>query len=309
MRLDFALLATTLAATSASLMLAGCNESDDPRCVRTSVGRGGGQVSSHDGVLTLVFVPGALENAEEIEICPSDSPPLIFGPAYRVKPDVSLQLDAEVTYARRLPNDPTGVAVAAIRKADFEAGNGNWIKLPSIEVDTQNELVTATDSELSLFYGLLQGDDVSGTTSSTTAGVTTVGDTDPPDSAEESSTGEDTESGGGISHAADIQPIWNDNCLGAGCHSAGQTAPTLEGDAYGVIVNGVSTTASIPLIAPGESLGSYITHKLLGSHLLTEAEGGCGCAGGGSLMPLGAAKLDDDTIALVRQWIDEGAAP
>ncbi len=299
-----------LGAAVASGLLEGCKEDDDPRTTRAVIGSDGGQISSHDGVLTLLFLPGALDGDEEVTISPSDTPPLIFGPAYRVKPDVELAINAEVTYARALPNDPTGTAVAAIRKADFESGNGMWIKLPTIELDESNDLVTATDSEISLFYGLLQGDDVSGTTSTGAPTTNDMTSTVDPDETSDGSSGEaetDDTSSGPLSHADDIQPIWNANCLGSGCHSVGQSSPTLEGDAYDALVGAPSAVAAAPLVTAGDSALSYVMHKLDATHLLDSNLGGCGCAGAGSPMPSGQPKLPDATLDIVREWIDQGA--
>lgn len=301
---------------ASTVLAAGCNESaEDGRTVRATIGRSGGQISSHDGVLTLLILPGALDGDHEFVIAPSDTPPLIFGPAYRVQPDLDLSLNAEVTYARTLPNDPTGTAVAAIRRADFEADSANWIKLPTVELDVGNELVTATDTEVSLFYGLLQGDDISGTTSSTTVEPTTAADADGDVDSDTDTGGEETSgetedtSDGPLSHATDIQPIWEASCLGAGCHSAAQSQPTLEGDGYSAIVGVMPTSAAAPYVTEGDLQLSYLWHKINATHLLEANLGGCGCGGAGSPMPLGAELLDQSARDLIGRWIEEGALP
>ena len=286
-------------------MVSACAEPDDERTVRANIGPGGGQISSHDGVLTVLILPGALDSTHEFVIAPSDTPPHIFGPAYRVRPDVELAVNAEVTYARTLPRDPTGTAVAAIRKADFEAGSGAWIKLPTVELDVEDELVTATDSEVSLFYGLLEGDDVSGTTSTTTTAGTddSAAETD----ATEGSGSESGDSGDPLSHAVDIQPIWTANCLGNGCHSPGQSAPDLETDAYGAIVGVMPLAAAVPYITAGDPQTSYLMHKLDATHALEASLDGCGCGGSGGPMPAGAPLLDVSVRDVVRSWIEQGA--
>ncbi len=286
--------------------ISACREENDERTVRANIGPGGGQISSHDGVLTVLILPGALESTQEFVINPSDTPPPIFGPAYRVQPDVELALNAEITYDRVLPNDPTGAAVAAIRKADFEAGSATWIELPTVELDVADQLVTATDTEVSLFYGLLQGDDISGTTSSTTVSPTedTVGDTDETGSSG-SESGDD--SSGPLSHAADIDPIWVENCLGMGCHSPGQAAPNLEDDAYAAIVGVMPVSAAVPYVTASDPQASYLMHKLDATHALEANLGGCGCGGAGLPMPSGAELLDESVRDTVRSWIEQGA--
>jgi hypothetical protein len=133
-----------------------CAPSEPPGIVRKAIGPEGGLITSHDGVLTIVLQPGALSRTFDVEIFPSDEPPVIFGPAYRVRPNLELEVDAEVTYRRVFPNDPSGVAVAAIRKSDYEAEMGHWSALPSLDVDLQAEHIVASDFELSLYYGMLE---------------------------------------------------------------------------------------------------------------------------------------------------------
>jgi hypothetical protein len=137
------------------LAAGGCAEERED-LVRKTIGTAGGLVSSHDDVLTLVFLPGALDGDHEIEIFPSDEPPLVFGPAYRVKPDLELAVDVEVTYRRVLPANPEGVAVAAIRLDDYTAERGHWEPLPRLSIDVDSGAVLAIDSQLSLYYGMLE---------------------------------------------------------------------------------------------------------------------------------------------------------
>lgn len=179
------------------LALTACAEPEPDNLVRKTIGPGGGLISSHDDVLTLVFQPGALRAEEEIEVFPSDEPPPIFGPAYRVRPDVALAVDVEVTYRRVLPSDPGGAAVGAIRYDDYSARMGHWTPLPRLAINVDQQGIIASDDELSLYYGLLEdaevpapagdgsgsagttgpgpGEDATGTTSS----VETTGEPDP----------------------------------------------------------------------------------------------------------------------------------
>ncbi|MEX1367585.1 MAG: VCBS repeat-containing protein, partial [Nannocystaceae bacterium] len=105
---------------------------------------------------SIVFHPGSLSESTEIEIVPSDEPPPIFGPAYRVRPDIELLVDVEVSYRRALPADPGGVAVAAIRLEDYVSEQGYWVPLPRVSLHEPSGTVVGHDSELSLFYGLLE---------------------------------------------------------------------------------------------------------------------------------------------------------
>lgn len=154
----------------ALLLLAagGCAEERDD-LVRKTIGTQGGLISSHDEVLTLQFLPGALDRDYEIEIFPSDEPPLVFGPAYRVKPNVELALNVYVTYTRVLPANTDGVAVAAIRLDDYSEEMGHWVPLPRLSLDEESGAVLASDAELSLYYGMLESG--GGATSATTQGT------------------------------------------------------------------------------------------------------------------------------------------
>lgn len=146
-----------LAITSIALCVAGaCAPAEPPNIVRKPIGPEGGLITSFDGVLTIVLQPGALDRTYDVEIFPSDEPPVIFGPAYRVRPDLELEVDAEITYRRVFPNDPEGVSVAALRKGDYEEKMGYWRALPSLHVDVDAEEIIATDHELSLYYGMLE---------------------------------------------------------------------------------------------------------------------------------------------------------
>jgi len=147
--------------------------------VLETIGAAGGLVSSHDEVLTLVFQPGALTEEVEIEISPSELPPPIFGPAYRVRPDIELEVNVEVTYRRVLPNDAEGVAVAAIRLSDYTEEMGYWQPLPRLSIDEGSGAVLGSDHELSLYYGMLESGGSATSASTTGPGGDPTGDTDP----------------------------------------------------------------------------------------------------------------------------------
>lgn len=284
------------------LVLAGCRGDDDPpNLVRKTIGPAGGLVTSHDGVLTIVLQAGALPEATDIEVFPSDDPPLVFGPAYRVRPNVALEIESEVTYRRVLPNDPSSATVGAIHRADFEGGNGFWRALPRLDLDVEHDAVLASDGELSLYYALLDVAVEPGTDegSSSDDGSESTTET----AGEESDDTDATTGFGPLSHAADIAPIWAENCLGIGCHEPQDppsvTALFLDDDAYAHLVGVSAIGANLPLVDPGDPEDSYILYKLRGEQMDVN--------GSGSPMPLGKPMLPAHTIAMIEAWIEQGA--
>jgi hypothetical protein len=111
----------------------------------------------------------------------------------------------------------------------------------------------------------------------------------------------DSETGGELSHAADIQPIWDDNCV-ENCHSPGGLGDPLDlTNAYATIVGVESTQAAgVSLVEAGSSANSYLLAKLRGEQMQI--------GGVGVQMPAGgAAPLDDATISMIEAWIGAGA--
>ncbi|WP_146157242.1 hypothetical protein [Enhygromyxa salina] len=135
-----------------------------------------------------------------------------------------------------------------------------------------------------------------------------MGDADTTDDTTGDGDGDTTGDGDGdaaLSHAADIQPIWDANCA-QGCHMPGgvYAALDLSGDATDNLIGATtSQAAGKTFVAAGDSANSYIVAKLRG----TQMEFG----GMGGSMPAGAnaTPLPEETIALIEQWIDEGALP
>ncbi len=128
------------------------------------------------------------------------------------------------------------------------------------------------------------------TTPSTSAPAT--GDT-------ESEETDDTETGGPISHAADIQPIWDTRCTP--CHIGAESGGLSLEDGYAAAVDVPSGQAGdVDLVEPGSTADSYLWHKLEG----TQADVG----GSGDAMPLGGP-LEPDELDLIEAWINEGCAP
>jgi hypothetical protein len=111
-----------------------------------------------------------------------------------------------------------------------------------------------------------------------------------------------SDTGGELSYAADIQPIWDASCVTA-CHTAGGTAASvldLSGNAYANIVDVNSGQAiGVKLIASGDAMQSYLVAKIEGNQTLLGGTGG--------LMPSGADALDAATIQLIKDWVDAGA--
>lgn len=195
----------------------GCGGDGPADVVRKTIGPEGGLVTSHDEVLTIVLQPGALSREVEIEVFPSDEPPPIFGPAYRVRPHVELMVDAEITYRRVLPSNANAATVAAIRWSDYTDQMGHWEPLPRLALRVTQQAVIGSDDELSLYYGLLEDADApplpgDGTTdvppgeSDATStgpdpGITTDGDTTA--SIDPTTTGGSTEGPGSTSVGSD----------------------------------------------------------------------------------------------------------
>jgi hypothetical protein len=84
------------------------------------------------------------------------------------------------------------------------------------------------------------------------------------------------------------------------CHAGGAAPQGLRLDAsnsYTMLVGVASAeVSSLKRVAPGDAANSYLIHKLEGHSAV------------GARMPFGGPYLDATTIALIRQWIDNGAA-
>jgi hypothetical protein len=111
--------------------------------------------------------------------------------------------------------------------------------------------------------------------------------------------------GAEVSLSENVQPVFTFNCAVSGCHdrAIGESGLVLEEgslfDASTGIVDVASQQALLLRVQPFDSQASYLIHKLQGT------QGTVG--GGGEQMPFGATPLDDATIQVIRDWIDEGA--
>lgn len=143
----------------------GCAQSSEEVC--HTVGRDGALLRSVDQVLSIAIYPEALDEDIEVCIAPSDAPPMIAGPAYRVTPSVPLHFTATVTYRGTLPDDTSMTNIGRIDEFAFSQGKGTWRSLGDCRVESAQRLVRCTDDELAAFYGLL--DEVIGNTADTVA--------------------------------------------------------------------------------------------------------------------------------------------
>lgn len=183
---------SAVGACTLALGVSACRDASDPELARGTIGPDGGTLSSIDSILTLAILPGALDETIELTIERSTDPPDVFGPAFRVLPNPTLAIPATVTYRYPLPDDTSETAIGYVDAEEYAAGDGRWRALPVVDIEPERKLVTATDTQLSLYYGLLAdtpvppdptgGPDPSagtmeGTSGDTTATPPTDGDT------------------------------------------------------------------------------------------------------------------------------------
>lgn len=117
-----------------------------------------------------------------------------------------------------------------------------------------------------------------------------------------SETGSDSgTSGGDVSYAADVEPIFVSMCVADGCHDANSEDFDLsQGVGYDSLVNVPSSLVTIDLVEPGDSDSSYLWLKV--DNRFTEV------GGTGNQMPVGG-QLSGADKATVKAWIDGGAMP
>lgn len=101
-----------------------------------------------------------------------------------------------------------------------------------------------------------------------------------------------------VSFATDIQPIFDNSCVG--CHNPGGPASLLDlssGTAYANLVNIASVQdAGLTMVVPGNSAQSFLFQKV------NEASPSVG-----DRMPKNNDPLSAETIAKIKEWIDDGA--
>lgn len=102
---------------------------------------------------------------------------------------------------------------------------------------------------------------------------------------------------------ADLQYVFDRNCTGS-CHAGDAPSEGLlltAGDAYASLVGVPSVQVpTMARVTPGDADGSYLVHKLEGTH--------ADVGGTGTAMPPYLV-LADNELALFRDWIDGGADP
>jgi len=148
-----------------------------------------------------------------------------------------------------------------------------------------------------------------GTTDTDSDSDSDSGDTDPTDG---ESSGGAVDCSSAPSHAADIQPLWDANCVDS-CHEPGgvwQSTDLSAAAAYDALVDadGIQTMAltDVSLVIAGDTVNSYLLNKLRG----TQADV-AGLAAG-TRMPQGEGGADvppmsDAEIELVELWVACGA--
>lgn len=157
-----------------------------------------------------------------------------------------------------------------------------------------------------LATGCPAGDDSSDTANDSGAMTTAPGDTGTETTA--SSAEESTGSGTSLSHAVDIQPIWDAKCVEA-CHEQGGEWALLDmsGDAYPEILSKASPTfPSMDIVTPSDVEASYLWHKINSTHLDV---GGNGVAMPKARAGMAAEVMTADELATIEDWIGGGAPP
>lgn len=103
-----------------------------------------------------------------------------------------------------------------------------------------------------------------------------------------------------VSFAGEIAPTLRTQC--ATCHMTGDEPGGMKlypSAAYQSLVQVPSASSPLLRVAPGAPQESYLLHKLQGTHLEV--------SGQGVQMPFGQPPLSDETLQLIRRWIEQGA--
>ena len=96
----------------------------------------------------------------------------------------------------------------------------------------------------------------------------------------------------GVSYSQHVQPIYDQNCIS--CHPSSGNLDLTAGNSYAETVNVNASGYSGKLVVPGNPESSILYKKIDGSGAY------------GSNMPLGGS-LSQSQIAIIKQWIEEGA--
>lgn len=256
-----------------------------PTVAHNSVGPAGGVVTSDDDVLTLVLWPGALGSWEDFEVTATEDAPESFGQAYAVSPNPTLGIDVEVILRGELPETSKLARVGVISD-----GAEAWRTLPLEPgaINGADDTVRGHHGEIAQVYAMLD-----------------VGDIDGGTTGEPGTTGDSTETGDPtnvpVSFAADVQPIFDANCINpASCHGVMPSGSlSLDADAYANLV-GVQAhiDGSLTRVIAGDPDNSLLMNKIDYEPPPT----------GGIPMPTGGM-MPEETRGVVRAWIEQGCPP
>ncbi len=213
----------------AVLVIAACGPPQASK-VCTTVRSGGALVSSYDSVLSIALPPGALPSGTEVCIEPPSTrprPPELYGPAYQVTPNEPLAVPATLYYHHALPEDTSSTGIARIDRSAFESGSGKWAPLDDCWVEQKQWLSRCSETELGLFYGLLDEGGVNNTrgdgddnadsadtgqgpgpaSNATTQPMTSSPDSGPADSGPDDTAGDDTTTGSTIDYPPECDDL------------------------------------------------------------------------------------------------------
>lgn len=104
----------------------------------------------------------------------------------------------------------------------------------------------------------------------------------------------------GPSFKKDIAPLLKNRC--AACHLTGEEPGGMAlhpGGAFASLVDAPSQETELKRVKPGDPAGSYMLHKIKGTHLEV--------GGVGVRMPMDAPPLNGAEIARIQAWIAAGA--
>lgn len=103
-----------------------------------------------------------------------------------------------------------------------------------------------------------------------------------------------------VSFSQEVMPILRTQC--AGCHLTGDEPGGMKlypAAAHQSLVGVPSAGSPLQRVAAGNPNESYLLHKLQGTHL--------DVGGAGVRMPFAQAPLPEESLQLIRRWIEEGA--
>ena len=249
-----------MATTIGLVACSGDLDPDDAGPIGKTVSQGGGFVTSDDGVLTIVFPPASLSEPTLVTIESTVDVPDSIGTAYRVTPNVNLDVPAVVAYRYSISSldgrSPDELTIGRL-------GGVRWDFLEDPALDTLTQQVSGEDAQISFAYGLLAdtagggGSDDSGTGGS---GSTTGGSDSDDDGTDDTDGTDGTDgTGGGPVTCGDGIVQTGELCLDAGEVLTVPSAPTavstadLDGDAnLDLVVAGSASNDVTVLLGLGD---------------------------------------------------------